>query len=526
MDAMPVSTIHGLLEQKVRERGNDPFLFFGDDVFGYRELDSRAARVAVGLQRLGVRRGDKVALMLGNRPEFLFFWFGLSKIGAVEVPLNTAHRGDVLAHMLGLSESRLLVIEESLVEQAAPVLSGLPKLERIVLLDGERRELSGKPVVRFETLTDNAGDFEPVEVGWSDPFAIMFTSGTTGPSKGALMPHNYGLGLGTMLRDWMRYDETDRLYCALPLFHGNAQVLSTLPALASGASLVLARRFSASGFWEDVRRFGCTEFNYIGGIISILMKAEPRADDADNPLRTMFGAGAPAALRRAFEKRFGLTLVEGYGMSEIGMPLMTPEGEGPDATCGKVHPHYEARLVDDDERDVPPNVPGELLVRPRHPYSMQLEYYRMPEKTVEAWRNLWFHTGDYLQRDEAGWFSFLDRKKDAIRRRGENVSSFEVETGVNAHEAVLESAAISVPSPLGEDEVMVCVVLKPGCSLSAEALIAHCEARMAYFMVPRYVRFMRELPKTPTERVQKYRLRAEGVTSDTWDRSGGRQGKR
>ena len=220
----------------------------------------------------------------------------------------------------------------------------------------------------------------------------------------------------------------------------------------------------------------------------------------------------------AIEKRFGLTLVEGYGMSEIGLPLMNTLKERKPGTCGKPWPDYEVKVVDDNGMEVGPNTPGELLMRPLKPYSMLLEYYKMPDKTVEACRDMWFHTGDYLYYDEEGYFHFVDRKKDALRRRGENISSYEVEKVINSHPAVLESAAVAAKSELGEDEVMVCVSLKPGESLTNEALLDYCQERMAYFMIPRYVRFMDQLPKTPTQRVQKYQLREEGVTPDTWDR--------
>ena len=313
------------------------------------------------------------------------------------------------------------------------------------------------------------------------------------------------------------YGPEDCLYNALPLFHGNAQLLSTLPALLSGARMVLAEQFSATQFWDDVRRYGCTEFNYIGSILAILLKAEPRPDDADNPLRVMFGAGATPGVHEAFEKRFGVKLVEGYGMSEIGLPLLSDPDDARPGSCGKPHPDYEVMLVDDDGRELGANAPGELLVRPKAQWSMMLSYYKMPEKTVEAWQGLWFHTGDYLRRDDDGFYYFIDRKKDAIRRRGENISSYEVERLVMKHPAVLEAAAIPVRSELGEDEVMVCVVPHPDQGISAPELADYCGRHMAKFMVPRYIRFVPALPKTPTQKVQKYQLREEGVTSDTWD---------
>ena len=512
--------IHRVLKQKVVEWGNREFFRFKNAVFGYEDFDRESDKVATGLQSLGIAKGDKVAIMLSNRPEFIFLWFGLSKLGAVEVPINTAHRGNLLTYMIDMADCRLIVVEAGFLDRLAPVLKDLFKVEQVAVLDDRKDKLPSleKPTLDYRRIIDNDGKFEEADVLWSDPYAIMYTSGTTGPSKGALMPQNYALFMGEVIWEAGQYMEMDRLYNALPLFHGNAQVLSTMPALMSGAQMVLAEKFSASRFWEEVRRYGCTEFNYIGGILPILFKAEPKADDADNPLRIMIGGGAPPDLFEAFEQRFGLRLVEGYGMSEMGLPFMSPRTQNKPGTCGKPRPDYEVKLVDDHGLQVKAGAAGELLIRPLKAYSVLLEYYKMAEKTVETWRDLWFHTGDYLREDEEGFFHFVDRKKDALRRRGENISSYEVEAVVNAHPAVLESAAIPVKSALSEDEVMVCIALKPGHSMTPEELIAHCEDKMAYFMVPLYLRIVDSLPKTPTERVQKYRLREEGITSTTWDR--------
>ena len=512
--------IHQVLKQKVEQYGNREFFRFQDQVFGYEDFDRASDRVASGFQALGLTKGEKAAIMMGNRPEYLFTWFGLSKLGAVEVPINTAHKGDLLQYMLDKSDSRFVVVEPALLDRLAPVLKDLPKLEKVIVLDddGNAPPSLDKPALEYRRVFDNDGQYDQVDVLWSDPFIIMFTSGTTGPSKGSVMPQNYALYMGEICSLSTGYDENDRLYNALPLFHGNAQLLSTMPALMSGAKMVLAERFSVSRFWGDINKYQCTEFNYIGGILSILYKADPKPDDADNPLRVMMGGGAPMDLFDAFEKRFGVTLIEGYGMSEIGLPLMNTITERQPGTCGKPHPDYEVRLVDDNGLEVGPNTPGEMLLRPKKPYCILLEYHNMPDKTVEAWRDLWFHTGDYLQKDDNGYYHFVDRKKDAIRRRGENISSFEVEKVIRAHPAVLETAAVAAKSDLGEDEVMVCLTLKPGFSLTPEELTAHCQDNMAYFMVPRYIRIMDALPKTPTERVKKYQLREEGVTPDTWDR--------
>lgn len=519
-DSLNQRTIHHLVQSRAEAYGSREFLRFHDQVYTYGDMHAESNKTAAGLQEIGLVKDDKVAIMMSNRPEYIFLWFGLCKLGAVEVPVNVSHRGDLLGYMLRKADCRMLVVEYQFMDRIIPILRQLPKMRMLVVLDapeGEPGELR-LPVYDYHTLMDNDGTYEPVNVTSADPFSIMFTSGTTGPSKGALLPHGYGVHMGDIITKATKYTEEDCLYTVLPLYHGNAQLLSVIPALMSGARIILRERFSASRFWDDVRKYGCTEFNYIGAILPILFKAPPKPDDADNPLRIFFGGGAPMDLFAAIEKRFDVTIIEGYGMSEIGLPLMNSLTEREPSTCGKPHPEYEVALVDDDGYQVGPGTPGELLVRPKKPNTILIEYYNMPQKTVESWRNLWFHTGDYLYFDDNGYYHFVDRKKDALRRRGENISSYEVEKAINAHDAVMECAAIGVKSDVGEDEVMVCICLKEDQTLTPIELMKHCESKMAYFMIPRYVRFMEQLPKTPTQRIEKYRLREEGVTPDTWDR--------
>jgi len=512
--------IHDLLEKQGEKYGNRPFLLFKDKNYSFRELNEMAGKLAAGLQQLGIRKGDKVGIIMENCPEFLFLVFGLCKLGAVEVPINTAHKGDLLAYMLNKTDSRLIITESKFLDRINPVLSRLPTVERVVVMETTRERLPRleRPVIGFDSLIDNDGVYKIENVLWSDPFVIMFTSGTTGPSKGSLLPHNYALFIADVLLECCEFKEEDCFYNFLPLFHAHAQYIITLSALMCGAKMVLGERFSASNFWDDVRRYGCTEASYLGAILPILYKAEPKPDERENPLRVMIGGGAPRDILEPFEKRFGVTLIEGYGLSEVGLPIMNTVRRRKLGSMGRPSRGFQVRLVDDNGLEVGPNVVGEFLVRNDHPYSLHLEYYNDAEKTVEAWRDLWFHTGDYGYYDDEGYYYFVDRKKDYLRRRGENISSYEVEKVVNSHPAVLESAAIGVESELGEDEVVICVTLKEGQTLNPEELIRYCEPLMAYFMIPRYVRIMQEMPKTPTHRIEKYKLREEGITSDTWDR--------
>ncbi|MCX7170790.1 MAG: AMP-binding protein, partial [Proteobacteria bacterium] len=269
-------TVHGLLDQQAERYGEQTFMVFRDTAWSYAAIQKEANRVAAGLQSLGVKHGDKVAVMMANRPEFLFVWFGLSKLGAVEVSINTAHRGYLLSYMIAKADCTTLVVEEAYLPALLDVIADLPKLQTLVLLGGSVVGDTGKTITSYQAVTDNPGEFQPAEVAWSDAALMLFTSGTTGPSKGAVMPQNYAIHMAELICDQAGYGPQDCLYNALPLFHGNAKVLSTLPALLSGARMVLAERFSVSQFWDEVKRYGCTEFNYIGGILAMLLKAEPR----------------------------------------------------------------------------------------------------------------------------------------------------------------------------------------------------------------------------------------------------------
>ncbi|GIX48757.1 MAG: hypothetical protein KatS3mg131_2968 [Candidatus Tectimicrobiota bacterium] len=317
------------------------------------------------------------------------------------------------------------------------------------------------------------------------------------------------------------YTAEDAVYNPLPLFHIGGQNMVWM-ALVSDTRVALAERFSASRFWDDVRKYHATFTLFLGAMIPILYKQPPRPDDADNPLRVALSAAAPRDIWEAFERRFNVKIIELYSQTEGGF-IINPDAHsaGKIGSMGKPGATFEMKVVDENDNELPPGQVGELIYRPKGATTLT-EYYKNPEATAEKTRGGWIRSGDLAYRDEDGYFYFVDRKSDFMRRRGENISSFEVEKIINQHPKVLESAAYGIPSELGEDEVMVAVVLQPGERLAPEELIRYCEARMAYFMVPRYVRFVEALPKTGTERTMKYQLKAEGITPDTWDREGRR----
>ncbi|MGB9627988.1 MAG: AMP-binding protein [Thermodesulfobacteriota bacterium] len=510
-----------LIGDRAERLGDRIFLRFKDQNISYQEINLYANRCANGFKNLGIKKGDKVSIMLPNCPEFIYIWFGLAKCGAVEVPVNTSYKGEFLRHIVDQSDSRVFVIAHEFLDRLKLIEDELKKLEKVVVLgDGEKEEMGQFkiPMIPFKELFSGSEDPVEVKVLPSDPISIIYTSGTTGPSKGALCPHKFYIVCAERMLEYREGGKDDIFYTFLPLYHLNAQVLTTVTTLIAEAQMVLADRFSASRFWDEVRHYKATQFNYLGAVIPILAKQPPKHDDLDNPIKIALGAGCPQAVMEEVERRFGIKCLEGYGMTEIGIPIHVRVDDRRPGSCGKPMDIYEIKLVDDQDNEVPVGEVGEFVFRPREPFTMMLEYYNMPEKTLEAFRNLWFHTGDLGRKDADGYFYFVDRKKDALRRRGENISSFEVERAVNSHPSVLESAAVAVPSEVGEDEVKICVVLKPGETLSPEELIRYCNERMPYFAVPRYVEFMESLPKTPTERVEKYKLKQAGVTPNTWDR--------
>jgi crotonobetaine/carnitine-CoA ligase len=486
----------------------------------YAELDVISDRVGAGLARLGLAPGEHVALMMANSIENVESWFGLTKAGLVEVPIHTASRGGALQYIVHHSDARALIVDAEFVQYLEPLIGELTNLEH-VLVHGDLEAAAELPTrIARHRLADVRSDDAPprFEQRPRDTCVVLHSSGTTGPPKGVVLSHEAVLHLTRHLVWLMDYTADDRLYTTFPLFHNNAKYTSVTAAMECGGSLVIERKFSASGFWDNARAKGITAFNYMGALLMMLFKQPERPDDADNPIRIAFGAPCPVEIWEPFEARFGVRLVEVFGMTEAPMACENRLDDRRIGAAGKESMTYEVRIVDEDDRLCPPDVPGEIVVRPKHPWALFTEYHKNPEATIEAWRNLWFHTGDRGRMDADGFVYFIDRMKDCIRRRGENISSWEIESCINAHPAVVESAAYGVASELSESEVMVAVVVRPGADLDAAAVIDHCQGKIAHFAVPRYVRFMDGLPRNHAERVQKVELRAAGITDDTWDR--------
>lgn len=507
------SPLEDVIRQRVADHPGQTWLKWEETEFSWRAMLSAIQRAANGFLELGVRPGERVAIMMANRPEFLWAHFGLQLIGAVSVPVNISQRGPALAHILRDSGAAAVVFQEDLRNALDAVRGDLSALRHAVVFGG--RAGTG-PDWDFDRLMSGADAVPSVDIpDGVTGGGMMYTSGTTGPPKGVVSVRGDWAPIARLLdASGVRPGET--MYTPLPLFHGNALGVSAVGSIMLDARLALGERFSASRFWDDCRRFGAVEFNTLGGMISILLKQPPRPDDRDHAVRTVLSAGCPAGLWRQFEERFGVRIIEWFGMVDSPGILLNDAGRvgsiGRSGVAG-----VEFAVVDERDRPLGPGEVGELVFR--HPQGRMTRYQNQPEQTEEAYRGGWFHSGDLASRDEDGYFYYQGRKKESMRRLGENVSAWEIESVVNAHPEVLESAAHAVPSELGEDEIKVCVVRRPGSALTPPELLDFCRGKMAYFAVPRYVEFLGELPKTGTQRNQYEVLRSRGITSGTWDRA-------
>jgi crotonobetaine/carnitine-CoA ligase len=522
-----------ILRKRAEDHPDRDYLKFADRPWvSYGEINARANRVANALVARGVEPGESVSVMLPNCEEFLPVWFGILKAGAVMSSINTAYKGDFLSWTINLVEARKLVVSDLYLDRLDLIKDELPKLEHVIVHESGKRE-GPDPALRWEPLSElmSAPDSEPgIAYSWTDDARIMFTSGTTGRSKGVIKQNaaDYfsarGLleGLAVLKGGDVSSLAGDTFFSCLPLFHSNAQVLSGYPALVAGGRVAYVERFSSSRFWKQVIEAEATIFNSIGAVSYFIWSIPPSDLDRAHKVHTVFAAPAPKDIYHEFEERFGVRFIEGYGLTETGMATyMDPTRPPIPGSCGKANPGYEVTIVEPGtDRPLPPDTPGEIVVDMKIPNIVMRAYYGMPEKTAEDFRNLKLHTGDLGRMDPDGYVYFMDRVKDYIRRRGENVSSMEVEKIVSSHDAIREAAAIGVKAGEGassEDEIMV-VAIPEGQAPDPVELTHWLAERMPYFMVPRYLRFVNVLPKTPTERVQKVKLRDEGITADTWDR--------
>ena len=518
-----------VLAHRARQAPDRPFLQYATETpLTYDEVDRRVNRLAHGLRALGVVPGDRVLVMLPTSIEFLLVWWAANRIGAIEVSVNNAYKGYFLEHLVNNSGGRVMVVAREFLDVVRASEERLPGLETLVVLDGAELAPAAPRFARlrilaFRELPTSQEDPPDVPLSARDLCAIFYTSGTTGPAKGVTMPNAQCHLAAESCVNLTRLTADDVYLVTTPLYHANAPLMQVYPALVAGARAVLLPRLSATEWLAQARATGATVTNLLGVMMDFLFRQPPSPGDRDHRLRVVLGQPAPAAIAEAFRQRFGLERVlEYYGMTEIGIVTMMPWDAVRSGSCGAaVSEWFDLRIADpetDEER--PPGEVGELLVRPKAPWAFSQGYWGMPERTLEALRNVWYHTGDGLRRDADGYFSFVDRMRDVIRRRAVNISSFDVETVIGGHPAVAECAAVAVPSEFagGEDEIKICLVLREGASVAPEDFLGWCEDRLPHFAVPRYVEVVAELPKTPSNKVQKYRLRETGVGTTTWDR--------
>lgn len=520
-------TLPFILEDKAKTIGSKVFVHYKDEILTYDELNEKANRMANTLiKEAGIQKGDKVAVMLPNCADYVIVQFGVAKAGGIQVPINIQAKEDLLAHFLNNSEAKVVITDRQFLPLLQPIQNQLNQIRRVILYPkemGDEKKMFSREYefISYQELFTGKASPPQTVVNRTNPVDIFYTSGTTGVSKGVVLPHNHHYHFGAIIAEWTRLGPEDVFYICLPFYHGVTQYMSVMPALLAEGSIAIAERFSASRYWEDIRNYKATVTWAVYTMSAVLMKQPEMKNDAENPLRVFCAIGISPELIESFEKRFGLKVLDMYGSTEQEAIAFTPYDEKRYEAVGPINrKHFDVKIVDEDDEELPPGRIGEIVSRPKEPYIQMMEYYKMPEETLKAFRNLWLHSGDlgYIKDD---WLYFVGREKDAIRRRGENISSYEVERLILSHPDIKECAAIPIPTELGEDEIKVVIVLKEGRRLTPQEILAFCQDKMSKYMIPRYLETRQNLPKTPTEKVEKVKLKEEGITPDTWDREKG-----
>jgi crotonobetaine/carnitine-CoA ligase len=519
-------TINDILRRAVSARADQPYLDFLGQIYTYGDVDREACRLANGLRALGIEKGHTVVSILDNSAEGVFLWLAINKLGAVAVPVNTAYKGSYLRHQVADASATVIIAESDYAERVAAIADSLPEFSKLVVRD-VMPSLPGlkQTLIGFADLYSADVSDPNVPVAPGDLALLIYTGGTTGPSKGCMVSHNYACALAHQINlGCGRGPETISWSC-LPMFHFNALANTLLGTLIKGGRCALYPRFSVSNFWSEIERTQANDAILLGSMVPMVLSAPP--SDAEQrcrgQLKTLGSAPFPAKLQTAWKERFGsqYTVCPGFGLTECSLVTLISRDDShtakPDSS-GKRNEWFDVRIVDDNDHELADGTPGEIIVRPRQPHVMFEGYWRRPEDTQKLQRNMWFHTGDIGKFDEDGFFYFVDRKKDYLRRRGENVSSFEVESAFRQHPAIEDVAVHAVPSALTEDDVKVTAILKAGITVTEEALCRWSIDQLPYFAVPRYIEFRASLPRSPVGRVLKYTLRDEGVTATTWDR--------
>ncbi|MDI6796012.1 MAG: AMP-binding protein [Desulfatibacillaceae bacterium] len=512
-----------LLEERASQIPNKTFLLYKNESYTYRQMDENANRVARFLLEMGLGPGKGVGIFMKNSPRFLDIFFAVQKIGGYVVPINSELRGDGLGYILNHSDIEALAIDAELLEAFDNIPEQPKKLASLIVDDIEEEALGikipkkAKRLSKAYALAPKKPDITPNS---DDMILIMYTSGTTGRPKGVVYTYNRSRVKLLGIVGGMTLRKNDVYYTALALCHGNAMFLTVTLSMAVGATVALSRKFTASGFWDDIRRYNVTVFNTIGSIIPILMKQPERPNDTDNKVRYVLSAACPADMWQPFERRFGVTLYEGYGAVDSGGKGVINLGTAPVGSLGKpIAGAKDCKVVDENNNPVPPGVPGELIFRVGDKKG-GVSYYKNEQATNKKMRNGWMYTGDIVRADEDGYLYFVGRDSDSMRKGGENVSAYEVEHVITQHPAVEDVAVYAVPSELAEDEIMASIKLVPGKTATAQEIRDFLKNKLAKFAIPRYIRFVDEFPMTQTHRIIKKQLVEIGVTKDTFDSKG------
>lgn len=520
-------TLDRVLEWRAGLTPGAPFLAFADEpVLTFETAWQQALDLAWFLHQAGIRPGDRVATLAGNSALAVLLWFAIDLLGATDAPINPAFSGKPLEHAINLVETDLVITEAALLPALQGIIAALPRVARLMVHSASEAlpaELGGKPVLALAPQTSKRpADWSPPGAAYNDLCSILFTSGTTGPSKGVMVSHAQAFLTARQSVEGMRISGADIYYCAHPLFHMSPRFCAIYAALLTGAKVSLDARFSARDWLRRVRESGATVSIGHGPLLEMIYAEPERPDDADTKLTRIGTSPFPKHIAVDFERRFGVKGIETWGMTEVNIPCWHPYDEPlRPGSCGKIRSEwYEFQVVDPEtDQPLPAGSVGEFVLRPKLPWITSPGYYANPQATLKAWRNLWFHSGDSGYIDTDGWVYFADRLGDRIRRRAENISSYDIEVAANAHPDVLESAAVGVPSEyLSDDDVKLCVVLRPGAALDAADLLGFLAGRLPHHMVPRYIEILPAMPRTPTQKIMKSLLRAVGVSATTWDR--------
>lgn len=518
-------TIPNVLKNTVDRNGERPFILYEDRTMNYREFDSITNQIGNSLISIGVEKGSKVSILMGNRPEFLETWIGLAKIGAIEVPVDMELKGEMLLHRLQNSEASVLVVEDKYLIGISEIKEVLSNIKQVFVYPDIPADISDFPdhvsLRGFQDLLRGPKTDPGVETMPQDIHAIMYTSGTSGPAKGVMVPHAQWTYVADYKNKACRTTVEDVIFNCYPLYNPTGQCETSFSALMAGAAVAHVDRFSASRFWSQIRKFKATEFVYMGGILSILLKQSPSSEEKKHECRLAWGCGCDKNIWEAVEKRWGIKVIEIYGLTE-SWPVTQYPWDAPRSkigSIGKVVEAFEAKVFDENDNELSQGKVGEIVVRPKLPYASCAGYYRNAEATMEVIRNLWFHTGDLGYQDEDGYFYFVERKKYVMRVGGHMISPWDVEQAINKNAKILESVAFGVPSDLssGEEECKVMVVLKANEEMTPEELLAHCKKYLPRYMLPRYIEFAHDLEKTPTLRIQRWKYKEKGIGA-AWDR--------